>query len=180
MARTIYAAAATLDGFIADDDSDVEWLTGFEPHPLDFVDKFPVDGFLEGIGSLVMGSTTYESILGIDWPYADRPTWVMTSRDLPEAEGADIRFHEGPVADVHPEIAAAAGEKDVWLNGGGGLAADLLEAGLIDEVQLTLVPIFLGAGKRLFERPVDRPMNLTETRALGGGLAHLVYEPAKP
>ncbi len=174
MARTIYAAAATLDGFIADDDGDVEWLTGFEPHPLDFVDKFPVDGFLEGIGSLMMGSTTYESILDIDWPYGDRPSWVMTSRDLPEADGADIRFRDGSVAGVHPEIAASAGDKDVWLNGGGGIASDLLEAGLIDQVQLTLVPIFLGAGKRLFEppgRPGDEADRNPRTRRRPGSIS---------
>ena len=64
--------------------------------------------------------------------------------------------------------------------GGGGLASDLLEAGLIDEVRVTLVPIYLGSGKRLFDRPVTTPMNLLGHRAFSGGMAHLDLEPAKP
>jgi dihydrofolate reductase len=178
-------AAATLDGFIADEDDGLAWLTEFEPNP-----RYEggggralaeVDLLLENTGALIMGSSTYEFLLDYGtWPYGDRPTWVLTSRDLPSAEGADIRFHNGPVAEVHPEIAEAAGDRDIWLVGGGGVASDLLEAGLLDEVRVTLVPIYLGAGKRLFDRPVTKPMNLLGHRHFAGGMAHLDLEPARP
>ena len=182
---TVYLAAATLDGFIADENDGLDWLTAFEPHP-GFVAEGKstegvVDPFLEGVGALIMGSATYQFILDYgSWPYGDRPTWVLTTRDLPVAEGADIRFHEGSVVELHTEVVAAADGKDVWPVGGGGIASDLLEAGLIDEVQVTLVPIYLGSGKRLFDRPVTSPMNLVESRPLATGMLHLVLEPAKP
>jgi dihydrofolate reductase len=71
-----------------------------------------------------MGSSTYEFILGHEWPYGDRPSWVLTSRELPIADGADIRFHDGPVADIHPEMAEAAGDRDIWVVGGGPVASE--------------------------------------------------------
>ncbi len=177
MPKTIYFAAATLDGFIADDDDGIEWLTAFEPnYDGEGEDVLPaISKFIEGVGALIMGSSTYEFILPHEWPYGDRPTWVLTSRDLPVAEGADIRFHDGPVADVHPEIVQAAGERDVWHVGGGGIASDLVEAGLLDELQLTVVPIILGSGKRLFDRPIPSAMRLQTTRPFSTGMYELHY-----
>ena len=94
-----------------------------------------------------MGSATYEFILGVDsWPYEGLPTWVFTSRELPAMEGADIRFANGAVAPHHAEMAAAAGDRDVWLVGGGHLATQFADDGLLDELILTVVPVVLGSG----------------------------------
>ncbi len=183
MSRTIFFGGVTLDGFIADDDDGIEWLTGFKPN-YDGGGGSVLDDLkakLERVGALVMGSATYEFILDASaWPYGDRPTWVMTSRELPAAEGADIRFHNGPVADIHPEMLAAAGERDLWLVGGGGLASDLLDAGLLDEISVTIVPVALGSGKPLFERPVRDPMRVLHTQVFSSGMIELVFAPAKP
>jgi dihydrofolate reductase len=181
VARTIYFAAATLDGYIADADGGIDWLTGFEPNYEGGGQsvKGGIDSFLEGIGALVSGSTTYEFILGHDWPYGDRPSWVLTSRELPVAEGADIRFHNGPVADIHPEMLAAAGERDLWVVGGGPVASDLADAELLDELWVTVVPIVLGSGKPLFSRPIDRAMRLLGTRTFSSGMIELRYALAR-
>jgi dihydrofolate reductase len=181
LARTIYFAAATLDGYIADADGGIDWLTGFEPNYEGGGESVTggIDSFLEGIGALVSGSTTYEFILGHDWPYGDRPSWVLTSRELPVAEGADIRFHNGPVADIHPEMLAAAGERDLWVVGGGPVASDLADAGLLDELWVTVVPIVLGSGKPLFSRPIDHAMRLLGTRTFSSGMIELRYALAK-
>ncbi|CAN5469157.1 hypothetical protein BH20ACT15_BH20ACT15_15080 [soil metagenome] len=64
--------------------------------------------------------------------------------------------------------------------GGGGLASDLLEAGLLDELQLTIVPITLGSGKRLFDRPAPSPMRLLSTRTFSSGMTELHYSCAPP
>lgn len=179
MASTIYFAAATLDGFIADDEDGIDWLTGFEPAYDGPGEKVleAINGFIEGVGALVMGSATYEFLLGHDWPYGDRPTWVLTSRDLPSVDGADIRFHDGPVADIHAEMLAAADGRggDLWVVGGGGLASDLVAAGLLDELHLTVVPIWLGSGKALFRDPIATPMRLTGTRQFDTGMYELRY-----
>ncbi len=134
-----------------------------------------IDSYIEGFGALVMGSSTYEYILGHDWPYGERPTWVLTSRELPAVEGADIRFHYGPVADIHPEMVAAAADLDLWVVGGGPVASDLADAGLLDELLLTVVPIVLGSGKRLFSRPIKRGMTLLGSRPFANGMIELRF-----
>jgi dihydrofolate reductase len=69
--------------------------------------------------------------------------------------GADVAFVAGDVAPVHAELAALAGERDVWVVGGGDLAAAFAEAGLLDELVLNIAPVTLGAGRPLFPRPFD-------------------------
>ena len=172
VARTQYFCAATLDGYIADDDDGIDWLQGFESRYDGPGEKVldAIDSYIGGVGALVMGSSTYEFILGHDWPYGDRPSWVLTSRTLPDTEGADIRFHNGPVADIHPEMVAAAGDRDLWVVGGGPVASDLVDADLLDELLLTVVPIVLGSGKPLFSRPIDKGMTLLGTRPLANGM----------
>jgi dihydrofolate reductase len=175
--RTIYFAAATLDGYIADDDDGIDWLTGFEPNYEGTGDEVTgaIDEFIENTGALVMGSSTYEFILGHDWPYGDRPSWVLTSRELPDTEGADIRFHNGPVAAIHAEMVEAAGDRHLWVVGGGPVASDLADAGLLDELWVTVVPIVLGSGKALFSRPIERPMRLLGKRRFASGMIELRF-----
>ena len=177
MAKTQYFCAATLDGFIADSDDQIEWLTGFESGYQGEGEKVldAIDSYIEGVGALVMGSSTYEYILGHDWPYGERPTWVLTSRELPPTEGADIRFHNGPVADIHDEMVAAAGDRDLWVVGGGPVASDLVDAGLLDELLLTVVPVVLGSGKPLFSRPIGRGMTLLGSRPFANGMIELRF-----
>ncbi len=187
MARTQYLAAATLDGYIADAAGGIDWLMGYESpyeegeEPEGESARGAVDAYMEGIGALVMGSATYEFLLreGMSWPYGDRPTWILTSRDLPVAEGADVRFHAGPIADVHPEMLAAAGDRDLWVLGGGPVASQMIEEGLLDDLLVTIVPIVLGDGKALFEKPIDRPMKLLGTRTFSSGMVELRYELVK-
>jgi dihydrofolate reductase len=177
VARTQYFCAATLDGYIADDDDGIDWLQGFESAysgPGEPVLE-AINAFMEGVGALVMGSSTYEFILGHDWPYGDRPTWVLTSRELSAAKGADIRFHDGSVADIHAEMLAAAGEGDLWVVGGGPVASDLVDAGLLDELHLTIVPVVLGSGKPLFSRPIERGMTLLGSRPFANGMIELRF-----
>lgn len=182
MARTVYYAAMSLDGYIADPDENLEWLTGFEGpgYAGEAAEPGPMEGsyerFYGGVGAMVMGAKTYEFILDQDWPYGDMPSWVLTSRDLPGIEGADgLRFASGPVADVHRRAAEAAGDRDVWLVGGGNVATQYLDAGLLDVVQVTIVPVVLGAGLPLFAGPVP-PMKLLDLTPYGNGMAELTYE----
>jgi len=177
MAKTLYFCAATLDGYIADSDDKIDWLQTFDAGYDGPGEKVmdAINTYIEGIGALVMGSSTYEFILDHSWPYGDRPTWVLTSRDLPVAEGAEIRFHNGPVADVHAEMLEAAGDRDLWVVGGGPVASELAEAGLLDELHITIVPVILGAGKPLFSKPIAKGMRLLGTRPFANGMFELRY-----
>jgi dihydrofolate reductase len=184
MSRTRYFCAATLDGYIAEADDTIEWLTGYEGS-FDGPGAEPIggtyDAFYEEIGSLVMGSTTYEWVLenADSWPYAGKPAWVLSSRSLPApaAEGVDVRIASGSVADLAGEMGAAAGERDLWVVGGGNVASQFADAGMLDEVILTVVPVVLGGGKPLFDRRVPGgPLQLTGTRAFDSGMVELRYE----
>ena len=124
-----------------------------------------------------MGSTTYEWILDHAfgdkdpsewvWPYANVPSWVFSSREPREVPGADIRFVRGEVGPVHAEMVTAAGERNVWIVGGGPLVAQFADAGLLDEVLVTIAPVTLGAGRPLLPARVE--LRLEET----GGTARL-------
>ena len=105
-----------------------------------------------------MGRTTYEWVLahlektGEKWPYT-QPCWVFTHADL-EPIADNVRIVAGKPDEHHEAIAAAAGDKDIWVVGGGDLAAQLADAGLLDEVILYIAPVTLGAGRPLFPRPL--------------------------
>src|SRR5262245_50009576 len=115
--------------------------------------------FYDGIGALVSGSTTYEFVLdhigdGGGWPYAGKPYWVLSSRKLrlPDGEGVDVRISDGDVRSVHAEMAEAAGARNIWIVGGGNVASQFADEGLLDDVLVTVVPVVLGEGKPLFDR----------------------------
>ena len=111
-----------------------------------------------------MGSTTYEWILdhefaGKDpadwtWPY-DIPCWVFTHRELQVVPDAQIEFASGDVVAVHPDMVAAAGGKNVWIVGGGDLAGQFADAGLLDEVIVYIACVTLGAGAPLLPRRLE-------------------------
>ena len=187
MARTLYYCASTLDGYIAESDDTIAWLTGYEGS-YDGEDAEPIkgsyDSFYEGVGAMIMGSTTYEFVLGLDsgWPYGGKPTWVLTSRELPVPDGddVDVRLVAAPVRDLYEELVAAAGDRDVWVIGGGNVASQFADEGLLDEVLVTLVPVVLGEGKPLFDRRLPGgPMRLTGTRPFDSGMVELRYEIAR-
>ena len=178
MTKVQYYTACTLDGFIADEHNSLDWL--FEvPHGDNEGDW---DEFISGVGALAMGATTYEWVRdhlaerGEPWPYAV-PAFVFTHRDLARIEGADVRFAVGGVRGVHEEMVAAAGGRDLWVVGGGDLAAQFAEAGLLDEICVSIAPVTLGAGRPLFPRPFD--LKLTEL-ARNGDFACARYDVVGP
>jgi dihydrofolate reductase len=179
--RTQYFTATSLDGFIATEDDSLEWL-----FPLGDVNDTSYPSFIKEVGALAMGSATYEWMLdnavkvtesvGSPWPYT-QPTWVFSRRQLPPVAGADIRFARGDVRPIHAEMVAAAGGKNVWIVGGGDLAGQFHDAGLLDEAILQIGSVTLGKGKPLFPRRVTSPpWKLLSVRQVGTGFAELRYE----
>jgi len=168
MTRTVYYTATTLDGFLADEQDSLDWLfkqDQDEDGPMNY------GAFITEVGVLAMGATTYEWIrnhmgrTGEEWAY-DVPSFVFTHRDLTPIDGADVRFVSGEVSATYAEIAAAAGTRDVWVVGGGDLAAQFAEAGHLDEIIVSIAPVTLGAGRPLFPRRWDlRLVELAQNRA---------------
>lgn len=177
MTSTVYYVAASIDGFIADAEGKLDWL-------------FPFDGpevaahygaFMKTVGAIVMGAATYEFLLGFEknWPYPGIPTWVLTHRALGRfaGEGVDLRFTAtDEVKQLHAEVVRAAEGKNVWMVGGGKVAAQFARHGLIDELHLGLTPVVLGAGAPLLPAAVQGRCELTGIERLGTkGLVELRY-----
>jgi dihydrofolate reductase len=161
MSLTQYYTATSLDGFIADPDNSLDWL---------FTRERQEDGilnygdFIANVGALAMGATTYEWILdhefrGKDptdwkWPY-EIPSWVFTHRQLTTVAGARVEFTSADVASVHAEMVRAAAARNVWIVGGGDLAGQFADAGLLDEVIVSIAPVTLGGGAPLLPRRLE-------------------------
>ena len=178
--KTQYYTASSLDGFIATEDDSLEWL-----FPLGDVNDTSYPAFIAEVGALAMGSATYEWMLrhviytkdgAAAWPYA-QPTWVFSSRTLPRVEGADLYFVRGDVRPVHQAMRAAAAGKNLWVVGGGDLAGQFFDAGLLDEIIVQMGSVTLGRGKPLFPRRLTAPpLRLTSVRQVGSGFAELRYD----
>ena len=191
MSKTQYYCAASLDGYIAEADDGLGWLFNYEgSFEGDAVEPAPMgeggsyERFYQGVGALISGSTTYEFVLDHlpedgEWPYVGKPCWVLSSRDLPvpKGEGVDVRIVNAKVADLYDQMISAAGERNLWVVGGGNVASQFADEVLLDEVLVPVVPVVLGAGKPLFEhRLPGGPMQLLGTRTFDTGMVELRYE----
>ena len=161
MSLTQYYTATSLDGFIADRDNSLDWLftrAREEDGPLNYGE------FIAAVGAMAMGSTTYEWILDHEfadkvpaewkWPY-DIPCWVFTHRELPVVPEAPVELTSADIATVHKRMADAAGDRNIWIVGGGDLAGQFADAGLLDEVIVSIAPVALGGGAPLLPRRIE-------------------------
>ncbi|NLG70519.1 MAG: dihydrofolate reductase [Chloroflexi bacterium] len=179
--KTQYYTASSLDGFIATSDHSLEWL-----FPLADLESSSYPAFIAQVGALAMGSSTYEWLLKhivkpgtpgeAPWPYS-QPAWVFTTRTLPRPHQGEVRFVQGDVRPVHAAMAEAAGGKNIWIVGGGDLAGQFYDAGLLDEIIVQIGSVTLGSGRPLFPRTVLSPaLRLTSAEQFGPGMAELRYE----
>jgi dihydrofolate reductase len=172
---------ASLDGFIARKDGSVDWLeTSDEFAGGDPLDPEYIESFLETIDCYVMGSRTYETALrfeaqGFGWQYGDKPTFVLTTRDLPRTRES-VEFHSGDLARfvdgrLRPTF------RSIWFVGGGVISGECLRLGLADEVRYSIVPILIGAGISFFENlGTDVALHLAEVKAYTSGMVALRYQ----
>lgn len=171
-----YVTATTLDGYLATGEHSLDWLFAVEGGDDALAETAE---FVDGVGVLVEGSSTYEWVVEHErlveeptkWQalYADRPTFVFTSRaDIVRVPGADVRFVAGAVADHIEAIKEAAGDRDIWVVGGGDLAAQFAAIGLLDEIRVSVAPVLLGGGAPLFtgELLADR-LRLVDVHQVG-------------
>lgn len=178
--RVVFNTASTLDGYLADPANSLDWLFAVDQSVAPDLELF-----MERIGVLVSGSTTYEWVLDHEdliakpekWQgfYGDRPWFVFTTRELPVPEGADVHFVRGTPAENIEAIGEAADGKDAWLFGGGQLVGEFFDAGLLDEVQVTFAPATLGEGAQLLPRRIGPERLRLDSAERFGQFAHLIY-----
>ncbi len=179
--RVTIHMAASLDGFIARKDGSVDWLeTSDEFADGNAMDEGFVEAFLKSIDCYVMGSRTYETALnfeakGFGWSYGDKPTFVLTHRDLPRTRDT-VEFYSGDIAQLvngrlRPKF------RSIWFVGGGFVSAECIRLGLADEVRYSILPILIGEGIPFFEKlDKDIALHLLEAKAYKTGMVELCYE----
>jgi dihydrofolate reductase len=172
---------ASLDGFIARKDGGVDWLeTSDEFAGGETMDAASVAAFLETIDCYVMGSRTYETALrfeakGLGWSYGNKPTFVLTHRELPRTRDT-VEFYAGDLVQfVNGRLRRAF--RSIWFVGGGGVSGECLRLGLADEVRYSILPIVIGDGIPFFEKlDQDIALHLAEVKAYKSGMVALRYE----
>jgi dihydrofolate reductase len=171
--RVVYYAAMSLDGRIAGRDHDLSFLQMLERGPED-----DYTSFYDSLDSLVMGAGTWDFIVRHgSWPYAAKPTWVVTHREeLEPVEGAVVEAYAGDLAELVRRIGDRGYER-TWLIGGGDLAGQLLEADLLEELIVTVAPTLVGRGPALADGEFPLPQfSLAEVSPWGENGARLRYE----
>jgi dihydrofolate reductase len=172
---------ASLDGFIARKDGSVDWLeTTDEFAGGTTLSSASIEAFLETIDCYVMGSRTYETALsfearGLGWSYGDKPTFVLTRRDLPRTRDT-VQFCSGDLAEL-VNVRLRAAFRSIWFVGGAQVSSDCLRRGLADEVRYSIVPILIGDGIPFFAKlGMDIPLHLAEVMPYANGMVELRYQ----
>ena len=168
---------SSLDGIIARKDNSVAWLEGYGDVYEKGVseDSAHAEEFVNTIGCFVLGSRTYEHALQLGWPYGDTPTIVITSRDLSSTRKS-VEFYSGDLKRlVNENLAPRYG--NVWIVGGAMLCQSFLRLGLVDEIRLSIAPILLGDGLRLFgDSGGEKRWHLKDVVAYKNGFVELLYK----
>jgi len=147
MKKIILYIAASLDGRIAEPDGGLDWLTDFpNPEKTDYGYK----DLLASVDTVIMGGRTYRELqcMEVIWPYPNQHTYVISHHEWSKKE-ENISFITENIVAAISELRSKSG-KGIWLVGGGELVSMLLAADLIDEMQITYLPIILGKGIPLF------------------------------
>ena len=171
-----YFVASSLDGFIATGDDNLDWLLQFDGFA---GGQESYDGFMADVGCIVMGGDTYAWLRKHEpgtWPYPSTPCWVFTHHEHSAPKGADVTFVRGPVAEFVEDLRATAKDKNVWIVGGGVLAAQFADAGALDEIIISIIPVVLGSGKAVLPMAgPTAPLELLSTHTMGRGIVELRY-----
>jgi len=166
---------SSLDGFIAKKDNSVAWMESGGVYEAGVsISAEEIATFLKAIDCYVMGSRTYEHALELGWPYGDTPTVVVTSRKL-SASRESVEFYSGDLERL-VDVKLAPRFRNIWLVGGAALCQSFLSLSLVDEIRLTIAPVLLGDGLRLFGGLVaEKRWDLKNVVAFKNGFVELSY-----
>jgi dihydrofolate reductase len=172
--RLILYAAASLDGYLADEGGGIAFLDETSLEEMEYGE------FYGSIGSIIMGRTTYrqvaEELSPGSWPYEGKPCFVYSSKETGKRGG--IEYTALPPKELLERIRREC-SGDVWLMGGGKTVKSFMQEGLIDEYRITLIPTLLGGGLPLFPAGFPKAL-LTLSRAKKvGNAVELFYSARK-
>lgn len=166
----------SLDGYIATKDDDLSWLEIVEQEG----EYYGYEDFNKNIDTYIVGRATYDVILkltGGQFPQANQyDCYVITRQERPDENG--VRFYNGDLEELIIQLKAKEG-KHIYCDGGAEIVKLLMEKNLIDEYIISVIPIILGDGKRLFKggTPIS-PLKLISSKSYESGLVQIHYSQA--
>lgn len=174
MKKVVLFIAMSLDGYIADSKGGVDWLNG-QGNDEEDIDTY--SEFIKTIDTILMGWNTYHQIVTElspnEWVYNGATTYVITHKEHISSE--KIRFVNTDPVGLVKRLKGEDG-KDVWICGGADLVQQFVNEDLIDRYHITVVPVLLGSGIRLFENGKDKIyLRLLDTQSYNG-MTELIYE----
>ena len=172
MGRFVVYIAMSLDGYIADEDGDIHWLEAFEK------DEYGYSDFIRSIGSILMGRSTFEQIMStVKWPYGEIPALVWSGKEPAEDLPERVQSLSEDVQEMSHRLRELAGNRDSWILGGARVVQSFLSAGLIDHMDIFIVPVLLGGGIRLFNGDGNEPrmLKLEHVQPYANGVVQLTY-----
>jgi dihydrofolate reductase len=178
-ARVRVYIATSLDGFIAGPNDELDWLPNPSPDAVLPEGALGFDAFMKDIGAMLMGRATYDAVrrMGGEWFYGETPVLVATHRPLDPAAPTTVRAVGGEIGALLDVALRVAGGKDVYVDGGATIRA-ALDAGRVDDVVITVIPVVLGAGKPLFAGASRRhAMEIVSHHDYGSGMVQIHARP---
>lgn len=174
MKRNVVVYIATsIDGYIASKNDDISWLSIVETEGEDY----GYSEFIKTIDTVIMGRKTYDKVTEItsEFPHADKVCFVIT-RDKKE-RNENVQFYNGDLTELIVNLKEARG-KDIFIDGGAEVINELIRNDLIDEITISIIPVILGDGIRLFKEGVElnKKFNLEYSKSYDSGLVQVKYK----
>lgn len=171
MRKLILYIAASLDGYIATPEDGLDFLSLVEQEGQDY----GYGSFIQTVDTVIVGRRTYDKVLsmGVDFPHADKETYILTRTPKPSIDS--VSFYTGDIKELVTQLKHAIG-KNIFCDGGAQVVSLLLKEQLIDEIILSVIPVVLGKGIRLFQEDLPtQPLQLLSSKSFEKGLVQLHY-----
>jgi dihydrofolate reductase len=174
MRKVILYIATSLDGYIAQPNDDLGFLSIVEQEGQDY----GYADFVKTVDAVIVGRKTYDKVIsmGIDFPHADKDTYIITRTSRPNI--GNIKFYTGDLKTLVDELKSKNG-KNIFCDGGAEIVNELLKSDLIDEFIISVIPILVGNGTKLFKdgRP-EKKIEFVSVKSFEKGLTQLHYKRA--
>lgn len=170
--KVILYIAQSLDGFIAREDNDIGWLSIVEQEGEDY----GYGEFVKSIDTVIMGRKTYEKVLsyGIEFPHKKKKCYIL-SKTIKGSEG-NLEFFNDSIESLISMLKNEKG-KNIFIDGGSEVVKELRSKNLIDQYIISIIPIMIGKGIRLFkETDTENRVKLMDHKIFSTGLVQLKYE----
>lgn len=164
----------SLDGYIATKDNDLGFLSIIEKEGEDY----GYNDFVKSVDAIIIGRKTYEKVIsmGFDYPHINKDVYIITRNEKPQI--GSFKFYSGDLKQLVSSLKSNPG-KNIYCDGGSEIANELIKSNLIDEYIISIIPILLGDGIKLFKdgRP-EQLLKLVSTKQFEKGLTQLHYKRA--